>query len=229
MAYLAAMSAHSPQVLHFDKIQSRRMASRWSLSVVRTKSATMRARQAMRSEVGASEYCSDLTCGSGAGDGRAVAGMGENTPTGKSSGSQYPFGIERLPTRQECEVGVNCQPLVFKMSADASDLRTPETCAFCSGVPASGFVSRDSSSAWAMRSAAKTFTRSGGSPRSKAAKSWVLSKRSVGQLVMAGIYPVDQNARYAIPVAHESATISGAQNRHCPCHYVAGQPPKRVA
>lgn len=223
MAYLAAMSAHCPQALQPESSHRRVIALRRSFPKSCAKSESFSERQAMRSEDAAKDRGSSA---GGAGFGGAVA---PKNPAGKSDGSQYPFAMNMPLPRQECGERVFCQLLVRRMSADASDFKTSATSALSSGEPVSGLASRSSSSAWAHRSAAKSFTREGDALRRKAAKSWVLSKRSVEQLDMAGAYPAEGNAIHDAPVARGTVTSHGAQARPFDGVLTQSSPPDRGA
>lgn len=78
MAYLAAMSAHCPQALHFDKTHSFAMASERGRSVSRVNSASRSDRQAMRSDEASSENVRG-SCGLCAGTALAAAAISRAT------------------------------------------------------------------------------------------------------------------------------------------------------
>lgn len=112
MAYLSDISAHSPQVLHFDKTQSLRMASRCGLSVFRVKSASILNRHPMRSDAPANES------GSATIGGEAVFSL--KTLGGNSGDTLKPFAMINPPCGNEPAEGERCQWLDLWVSASAS-------------------------------------------------------------------------------------------------------------
>lgn len=111
MAYLSDISAHSPQVLHFDRTQSRRMASRCGLSVPRAKSASILNLHPIRSDVAANEIGSPTTGSGTLGSVKSACGRLHDTPK--------LFAMLNLPCGNEPVKGERCQRLAHEVSASA--------------------------------------------------------------------------------------------------------------
>ena len=131
MAYRAAISAHSPQVLHLDKTQRRLMASRSGLAVTRVRSDCISDRQAIRAELTSSRCgaANDLGSADDAGTARAAAASIRATsyanrcmitPKGCDHATSAAYGQGFL-----CVSCRACSSAIATTRAQASDLSLP--------------------------------------------------------------------------------------------------------